>query len=119
MGERSKPQPTKEVSMSSKADSTTTLTSDESKELGPWGDAFATLEKWDPRWAETCLKMTTNPWTGGVPTEACRADWGRIELRLHQPRCEWPAPSYSRGAPSRRYSRRDSAGAEDGVTHVH
>ena len=52
--------------MSSKADSTTTLTSDESKELGPWGDAFATLEKWDPKWAETCLKMTTNPWIGGV-----------------------------------------------------
>src|SRR5271166_1930259 len=52
--------------MSSKADGTTTLTPSQTKELGPWGDAFATLEKWDPKWAETCLKMTTNPWTGGV-----------------------------------------------------
>src|SRR5271157_985745 len=52
--------------MSSKADSTTILTPDQSKELGPWGDAFAKLETWDPKWAETCLKMTTNPWTGGV-----------------------------------------------------
>jgi len=52
--------------MSSEADNKKTLAPDQSKELGPWGDAFATLEKWDPKWAETCLKMTTNPWIGGV-----------------------------------------------------
>jgi len=52
--------------MNSKADSTSTPPPDQSKELGPWSEAFATLETWDPKWAETCLKMTTNPWTGGV-----------------------------------------------------
>src|SRR5271157_2121519 len=52
--------------MSSKAENKTTLAPDRSKELGPWSDAFATLEKWDPEWAGTCLKMTTNPWTRGV-----------------------------------------------------
>jgi hypothetical protein len=24
------------------------------------------LQKWDPKWAATCLKMTTDPWAGGV-----------------------------------------------------
>jgi alkylhydroperoxidase/carboxymuconolactone decarboxylase family protein YurZ len=35
-------------------------------ESGPWDPAFATLREWDPAWAETCVKMTTNPWTAGV-----------------------------------------------------
>ena len=33
---------------------------------GPWDGAFATLRAWDPAWAETCLKMSNNPWTDGV-----------------------------------------------------
>ena len=34
---------------------------------GPWeADALETLRDWDPKWAEACFKMTTNPWTGGV-----------------------------------------------------
>jgi len=33
---------------------------------GPWESAFDTLREWDPKWAEACFKMTTNPWTNGV-----------------------------------------------------
>lgn len=33
---------------------------------GPWGSALAQLRQWDPKWAATCLKFSTNPWTGGV-----------------------------------------------------
>ncbi len=34
---------------------------------GPWDDpALAKLREWDPDWAETYFKMTTNPWTSGV-----------------------------------------------------
>jgi alkylhydroperoxidase/carboxymuconolactone decarboxylase family protein YurZ len=33
---------------------------------GPWDPALEKLREWDPKWAETCEKMTTNPWTGGV-----------------------------------------------------
>jgi len=33
---------------------------------GPWAPALEKLREWDPKWAETCEKMTTNPWTGGV-----------------------------------------------------
>lgn len=35
---------------------------------GPWDQAFAQLEGWDPGWAETCAKMTLNPWTSGILT---------------------------------------------------
>ena len=38
----------------------------ESPETGPWDAALVQLRAWDPKWAETCLKMTTNPWTTGV-----------------------------------------------------
>src|SRR5262245_25450259 len=31
-----------------------------------WQQALDQLREWDPKWAETCLKMTTNPWTTGV-----------------------------------------------------
>jgi alkylhydroperoxidase/carboxymuconolactone decarboxylase family protein YurZ len=35
--------------------------------IGPWDAATVeTLREWDPKWAETCLKMTTNPWRGEV-----------------------------------------------------
>lgn len=33
---------------------------------GPWDQAFAQLEAWDPGWAATCAKMTLNPWTNGI-----------------------------------------------------
>jgi alkylhydroperoxidase/carboxymuconolactone decarboxylase family protein YurZ len=33
---------------------------------GPWDPALAQLRAWDPDWAESCTKMTTNPWTSGV-----------------------------------------------------
>lgn len=33
---------------------------------GPWGPALEKLREWDPEWADTCVKMSTNPWTGGV-----------------------------------------------------
>ncbi|HTP98330.1 MAG TPA: carboxymuconolactone decarboxylase family protein [Casimicrobiaceae bacterium] len=35
-------------------------------ESGPWGGALAQLREWDPAWAETCARMTTNPWRSGV-----------------------------------------------------
>jgi alkylhydroperoxidase/carboxymuconolactone decarboxylase family protein YurZ len=35
-------------------------------ETGPWDDVLAQLREWDPAWAETCARMTTNPWRGGV-----------------------------------------------------
>jgi alkylhydroperoxidase/carboxymuconolactone decarboxylase family protein YurZ len=43
-----------------------TTTTNQPRETGPWDSALAQLRKWDPEWAETCLQMTTNPWTGGV-----------------------------------------------------
>src|SRR5215472_15779839 len=35
-------------------------------ETGPWDDALAQLREWDPTWAETCTRMSTNPWRSGV-----------------------------------------------------
>src|SRR5215467_11468549 len=33
---------------------------------GPWDTALEQLRQWEPAWAETCVTMTTNPWTQGV-----------------------------------------------------
>ena len=33
---------------------------------GTWERALDLLREWDPAWAETCLRMTTNPWQSGV-----------------------------------------------------
>ena len=34
---------------------------------GPWdGDAFDQLREWDPAWADTCARMTNDPWRSGV-----------------------------------------------------
>jgi len=52
--------------MTSKDDSATTLTARQPQETGPWDPALTQLREWDPEWAETCVKMTTNPWTGGI-----------------------------------------------------
>jgi len=35
--------------------------------IGPWNlSAREQLRQWDPKWAETCSKMSTNPWSSGV-----------------------------------------------------
>jgi|SRR5262245_232023 len=50
-------------------------TADQLRETGPLHDSvLATLREWDPVWAEQCLKVTTNPWTGGV------LPWKTVEL---------------------------------------
>jgi alkylhydroperoxidase/carboxymuconolactone decarboxylase family protein YurZ len=37
------------------------------RQTGPWEEsALATLREWDPEWAETCAKMSTNPWSSTV-----------------------------------------------------
>lgn len=33
---------------------------------GPWDAAFEQLREWDPAWAESCARMTANPWEGGI-----------------------------------------------------
>jgi alkylhydroperoxidase/carboxymuconolactone decarboxylase family protein YurZ len=43
-----------------------TSTAREEEETGPWDPALAILRAWDPAWAQTCVKMTTNPWTAGI-----------------------------------------------------
>jgi alkylhydroperoxidase/carboxymuconolactone decarboxylase family protein YurZ len=35
-------------------------------QTGPWDGALEQLRQWDSQWADTCLKMTANPWTSGV-----------------------------------------------------
>jgi alkylhydroperoxidase/carboxymuconolactone decarboxylase family protein YurZ len=35
-------------------------------ETGPWDAALEQLREWDPAWAESCLRMTTNPWCLGI-----------------------------------------------------
>jgi len=39
---------------------------DSKPETGPWEDALAQLREWDPVWAESCARMSTNPWKSGV-----------------------------------------------------
>jgi alkylhydroperoxidase/carboxymuconolactone decarboxylase family protein YurZ len=34
--------------------------------VSPWAVALNQLRKWDPEWAEQCVKMTTNPWKDGI-----------------------------------------------------
>jgi alkylhydroperoxidase/carboxymuconolactone decarboxylase family protein YurZ len=52
--------------MSSKVGRATTPATNQPRETGPWGTALAQLQKWDPKWTETCTKMTNSPWVGGV-----------------------------------------------------
>ncbi len=33
---------------------------------GPWDSAVNQLREWEPKWAQACVKMTTNPWTSGI-----------------------------------------------------
>ena len=39
---------------------------DSKPETGPWEDALARLREWDPVWAESCARMSTNPWRSAV-----------------------------------------------------
>jgi alkylhydroperoxidase/carboxymuconolactone decarboxylase family protein YurZ len=39
---------------------------DQPQQTGPWDAPLTQLREWDPKWAETCVKMTTNPWTSGI-----------------------------------------------------
>jgi len=46
---------------------TTSVKEENSKQVtGPWDSAVEQLREWDPKWAEACVKMTTNPWTSRV-----------------------------------------------------
>lgn len=36
------------------------------KPAGPWQSSLKMLSKWHSAWPETCVKMTTDPWTKGV-----------------------------------------------------
>jgi len=35
-------------------------------ERGPWDEAFEPLREWDAAWADTCARMTNEPWRSGV-----------------------------------------------------
>ena len=39
---------------------------DGARTMGPWDAAVGTLREWDATWTDTCIKMSTNPWTSGV-----------------------------------------------------
>ena len=52
--------------MTTTSDTKMDATADGSRETGPWNEALAILREWDPEWAETCAKMTTNPWSSTV-----------------------------------------------------
>ena len=43
-----------------------TIQSNNAAIMGPWDAALKTLCQWDPRWAESCARMTNNPWTNGI-----------------------------------------------------
>jgi alkylhydroperoxidase/carboxymuconolactone decarboxylase family protein YurZ len=49
------------------SDGSETTQTIEQRETGSWDPvALATLSRWDPAWAQTCAKMSTNPWSSGV-----------------------------------------------------
>lgn len=36
---------------------------------GPWNESvLRQIREWDPQWAESCFKMSTNPWSSGLLT---------------------------------------------------
>jgi alkylhydroperoxidase/carboxymuconolactone decarboxylase family protein YurZ len=39
---------------------------DRSNQADPRNAALMELSKWDPAWAETCMMLTTAPWTNGI-----------------------------------------------------
>jgi alkylhydroperoxidase/carboxymuconolactone decarboxylase family protein YurZ len=34
--------------------------------MGPWDPVLDQLREWDAKWAESCVQMSTNPWTSGI-----------------------------------------------------
>ncbi len=52
--------------MTDKGDCKTMRANGPEMETGPWDEALSKLREWDPKWAEACLKMSTNPCTSGV-----------------------------------------------------
>jgi alkylhydroperoxidase/carboxymuconolactone decarboxylase family protein YurZ len=52
--------------MPSNDDTRTKVKTDQQQETGPWDTALDQLRQWDPKCAETCVNMSTNPWTSGV-----------------------------------------------------
>ena len=52
--------------MPSNDDSRTKVKTDQQQETGPWDAALVQLREWDPKWTETCVNMSTNPWTAGI-----------------------------------------------------
>jgi alkylhydroperoxidase/carboxymuconolactone decarboxylase family protein YurZ len=42
------------------------LKSETRTSAGPWDSALDQLRDWDPKFAEACERMTTNPWNAGV-----------------------------------------------------
>jgi len=56
-----------------------------SSETGPWDQALAQLQRWDAGWADTCAKMTTNPWHSRVLPRKTVELVGGLERRLYKP----------------------------------
>jgi alkylhydroperoxidase/carboxymuconolactone decarboxylase family protein YurZ len=52
--------------MPGKGDMGVKPTAGDRREMGPWDAALDQLREWEPKWAETCVQMTLNPWTSGV-----------------------------------------------------
>jgi len=52
--------------MASKGSGTETQWNRSKEETGLWGAALDTLREWDPEWAESCVRMSTNPWSSHV-----------------------------------------------------
>ena len=51
---------------SRESDTTQRMRTGQPRETSSWEQAVEELREWDPMWAETCLKMTTNPSTSAV-----------------------------------------------------
>jgi alkylhydroperoxidase/carboxymuconolactone decarboxylase family protein YurZ len=52
--------------MASDLDAGAASANEQPPDEGPWDAALSQLRDWDPTWAATCVKMTTNPWKSGV-----------------------------------------------------
>ena len=53
----------------------------------PWAAALAKLQEWDPTWAAHCEKLTTNAWTGVLPTKFIALLWGFVMTSTGQVSC--------------------------------
>jgi alkylhydroperoxidase/carboxymuconolactone decarboxylase family protein YurZ len=55
-----------EIKMTDKNDSKGGKRKSPQRSTGPWDAALNKMREWDAQWAETCFRMTTNPWSSGV-----------------------------------------------------